>query len=140
MAVVKMLEFDNGVLEYGGYIAPTVSTLVPGFVHLSGTAFKLTNTLSSGIKSPIGVVCASYASGSTGVTVRNTGLVWMTLVSTVKASAGQPIFPGTKGLVRVTGVMAASALTLATLGNRGFGTVIQGGASGTDILVKLERM
>lgn len=138
MAVVKMLEFDPGTYEYAGFIAPTASTLVPGFVHLSGTAYKLTNTLASGTKSPIGVVMASYASGSTGVTVRTNGLVWMTLGTGVKASAGQPVFPGAKGTVVVKGVNDASGN--AKLGNRGFGTVIVGGASATDILVKLERM
>lgn len=144
MAVIKMLEFDPGTLEYGCYQASATATIVPGFVHMISTNYKLVNTLASGAVSPVGVVLASYASGSTGVTLRTDGLVWMTLTALMKASAGQPVFPGTKGCVQVTGatnVIAGSATkAVYKLGTRGFGTVVVGGASGTDILVKLERM
>ena len=139
MSVIHMLEFDDGIGFPACFTANTTSAVLPGFVNIvAGGNWTIQNTLSSGTVSPIGVITESAASATESIEVRSTGYVWMTGVANTLISAGRAVFPAALGTIRVTGATDASGN--AKLGNRGFGTVIVGCASGGDALVKLERM
>jgi hypothetical protein len=139
MATVKMLEYDDGVKNCASFQAPTASGLLAGFVEMtSGSDWTITNSLSSGTKSPIGVITQSATSGTEGIEVRPTGYVWLTMAPTVAGVAGNPVFPAGRGVIGITGATDASGNAI--LGNRGFGTIIKGASSGSEALVKLERM